>query len=47
MVLQWNHTRTGRPMSVTYKTFGMAWIRVAMVRAIFPGHPFTLNGQPI
>lgn len=44
-VLSWNHTRTGKPMTVTCSSWGAAWIRIAMIRQIFPNHPFRLNGD--
>lgn len=46
-ILQWNHTRTKKAMRIVCPTFGQAWLRVAMVRQVFPGHQFTLNGDPV
>ena len=46
-ILQWTHTRTGKAMQAVFKTQGEAWVRVLMVRQVFPAHPFTLNGDPI
>lgn len=45
--LRWNHTRTGKAMTVVLDTFGQAWLRMAMVRQAFPDHPFTLNGEKV
>ena len=44
-VLSWNHTRTGKPMTDTFSSWGAAWIRVAMIRQSFPDHPIMLNGD--
>ena len=46
-ILTWNHTRTGKAMTEVCDTYGQAWIRISMVRQIFPNHPFTLNGKSV
>lgn len=47
MTLTWNHTRTNKPMRITFDNKGSAMIRVMFVRAIYPNHPFYLNGVAI
>ena len=44
--LNWNHTRTGRPMTLV-GTFGALTLRVMMVRQVFPAHPMLLDGTPV
>lgn len=46
-VLQWRHTRTGKPMVQKYTTIGQALVTVMRIRAIYPRYPMTLNGKEI
>lgn len=45
--LQWMHTRKRTPQTRVFETWGQAWVLVMMVRAVFPNHPFTLNGEEV
>lgn len=44
--LTWNHTRTGKPMTLT-GTRGSLLVRVMMVRSTFPDHPMSINGSKV
>lgn len=46
-VLEWVHTRKKVLVRREFKTAGVALLIVLQVRAVYPGHPFRLDGRPV